>query len=1525
MASDEGGWSLSDTESDRSGSSDTEATTPSEDDRSEPGSEEAEETPADDVSSANDEAAKPVLIKVALRELLQTFLDRTVVGSNPPGPLSGYYLNHLATSVCEHQITQKWTSYEKSDLVLIKVPPALATPVFYDTLMAKLEQTDEERHTTKVLVQETIASRIAGQQETVLAALCHQILLGSTFEYYQSDIYDDLRQSLRGLDPVWRQDTLWTLLRTLLVSGPQKHTIELGFSALREESTFSEEAKVLKKLAKFLKATEMPLKVIVAVPAEVNVDLDAAYPLEIRLEQDHFKDALSKDIASWIDHAIESRPGLKRVQDRISMLAHKHYDNPLLVASYLQHTKNRQLVTTKLIDKDEQLLSDLDLLFQSVLDAIPDIHRPLITMIIAIVCHAARPLTVDELATIIAIENSREDLDSMDLNLPLGLSGVLRDYLAAILDINEQSLQLSRPFQYLTEQNDFKEPTLSSKQWPWLGDGPKINMQMAHICVQYISFWKTKNEDGTNTLSAVSPHEWTLLDYAVRFWHVHYQRAVDAEDIGILSLIEQGDFLRTWLHLWPRSHPWETTHSMSSDKIQILNTMSRFNFSISTAIKATLLAKLVLSEMDEDEDAALVWAAWQLDHQNHQNHQNPATWLEQHGEGTKFSSLIKGFPRAPYETFLLLGADDAFLEENASVILSCALERGISSIVDRCLDVITLDKTSVQELPWLSCARYGYTALIKKLISKYPSVVAVRDYRDRNVLHEAVRQGHLDTVDIILESEIDVDATDKDGETVAMLAIRLRYIGILRLLLQHKPKPDLSRQDDRDYTPLFWACEHGYAAVVKLLLENGASLYDKSTSNSTVLLRALQKNQYEVVKLLLEARKSGLSERTKDKPSAEETKGRGSEPDENESETSQEPSKSGESRENQQENEEDIITVGSEYSSGPLQEAIDLGRLDFLKLLLEQFPSPAAVANELILLPRAAGGKNVEIVEYLVGLDGIRIDVRRGSRTALQVAAGVGHTQIAQILLDHGANAATTDYWDDTPLEDAVASGYVDVARILLKHNPDEDRLGICLHSAASRGHEEMAEMLLDAGADKEFVRRSRRPLHTAAFNESLEVLRLLLVRQVELDCRDSNGNTPLALAVTEYGTSLATVKLLLDAGTDVNGVNNASQTPVHLAAAHNNGDIIKLLLDRGATIEPDPTLPGNNFLVQLVKSRSYEAIKIVLEHEKMELKATDLAEGFHAALRNDDIPTVHLLLERGANPDEESARARYGTALQECAEFGNLKMARALLEGEHPVSINAIGGEYQTALIASVYVRKPKTRIGRRNAATRKLPEKRFERRRKMLEYLLDHGANPTIHGGRYGSLLNTATICTSVELMTFIIEKTKLPADTGDNEGRTAAHLASKAYYDAIGKLDLLVRLSGPGILVAKDKHGRLPLHFASAHGKESVLDHLLAKGEKGQINTPDNDGWTALHWACRQWNVAIIERLIEEGANKGLRTKDNWAPRHVAIFHDHEDFLDILDTGDKGDGSEEKDLPDTPRQWHNATCDSCHLVSD
>ena len=197
MASDEGGWSLSDTESDRSGSSDTEATTPSEDDRSEPGSEEAEETPADDVSSANDEAAKPVLIKVALRELLQTFLDRTVVGSNPPGPLSGYYLNHLATSVCEHQITQKWTSYEKSDLVLIKVPPALATPVFYDTLMAKLEQTDEERHTTKVLVQETIASRIAGQQATVLAALCHHILLGSTFESITNLTHnDDLRQSL---------------------------------------------------------------------------------------------------------------------------------------------------------------------------------------------------------------------------------------------------------------------------------------------------------------------------------------------------------------------------------------------------------------------------------------------------------------------------------------------------------------------------------------------------------------------------------------------------------------------------------------------------------------------------------------------------------------------------------------------------------------------------------------------------------------------------------------------------------------------------------------------------------------------------------------------------------------------------------------------------------------------------------------------------------------------------------------------------------------------------------------------------------------------------------------------------------------------------------------------------------------------------------------------------------------------------------------------------------------------------------
>ena len=114
------------------------------------------------------------------------------------------------------------------------------------------------------------------------------------------------------------------------------------------------------------------------------------------------------------------------------------------------------------------------------------------------------------------------------------------------------------------------------------------------------------------------------------------------------------------------------------------------------------------------------------------------------------------------------------------------------------------------------------------------------------------------------------------------------------------------------------------------------------------------------------------------------------------------------------------------------------------------------------------------------------------------------------------------------------------------------------LHVAAAGYRVEIAKLLLDAGADPNSAQNHRwsRPLHYAAdgyivsklWNEKNQVamIRLLLEAGAEINAQDKNGATPLHRAVRTR--CVAAVKCLLDAGADTTIKNKPGSTPFHLA-----------------------------------------------------------------------------------------------------------------------------------------------------------------------------------------------------------------------------------------------------------------------------------------------------------------------------------------------------------------------------------------
>lgn len=131
-------------------------------------------------------------------------------------------------------------------------------------------------------------------------------------------------------------------------------------------------------------------------------------------------------------------------------------------------------------------------------------------------------------------------------------------------------------------------------------------------------------------------------------------------------------------------------------------------------------------------------------------------------------------------------------------------------------------------------------------------------------------------------------------------------------------------------------------------------------------------------------------------------------------------------------------------------------------------------------------------------------------------------------------------------------------------------RTGVtALHFAAIQNHVVAANELLGKGVPVDVrapAKNNTTPLHWAASQESIDVIRLFVKKGADINAKADNGWTPLHFAVR--AGKLVSVANLVKLGADINEKDGSGNAPIHLAAAANDLKMVIMLLKLNAKID---------------------------------------------------------------------------------------------------------------------------------------------------------------------------------------------------------------------------------------------------------------------------------------------------------------------------------------------------------------------
>lgn len=737
-------------------------------------------------------------------------------------------------------------------------------------------------------------------------------------------------------------------------------------------------------------------------------------------------------------------------------------------------------------------------------------------------------------------------------------------------------------------------------------------------------------------------------------------------------------------------------------------------------------------------------------------------------------------------------------------------------------------------------ARNGHICNVRSLLN-----LTWKDVADaQRILLAAI--GHGDE-DLLLELVSHISRHFQDFDWPPLLICRAAWLGQIRLvtLLIQKDVPlDVGEKVFSQQTPLHLAVRHDHLEVAELLTTHKPSLvHELEDTRRSPLEVATDHGKCDAVRFLLE---------------------RGA-------------SKNQVTRNN----------------SRPISDACFEGRLRVLQVLLE-YGVDTDLEDETgdwwPPLPSAADNGFFQCAKALLD-HGAKVDIKSPGGTALYRVAWKGDLKMCQILLDKGADPDHVE--DQGPLlAAAVTTDNLDLIWLLVEKGASLDIRAndeglTALHGAICRNKSiEIIEYLLNCGADANIGTSLGTPVLDACFNNSEEVVRLLVGKAVDLDLPNSDGWGPLH--VTYDKPSLA--RILLQNGAKINSMGGTGRTPLFVAAEKNQAETVEVLLEFNPDIDieciPAQDIPATA-LIAAVRSGAADAAKKLLQagadinfKNQNGLLVMEYAQ-------NDEMR--NMLLEH--HPDMALEDGYGDTVLHDYlgVREAQLSFVKALFcegadihrpnrDGMTPLCL-AVKRDY---LDITRFFLKHGANVA--VSARKDGPPLHIACRRSSLEavkLLLEASADPTDQHHINGNALNAACMRKDKEeeetlaIVKVLLEGDKTKADSNSMGGLYGFPLSTAALCQPIPIIKIL--LDAGAQVNVQDAMGRAPIHFA-AYRNVAIFDLLHDAG--ADLSVRDNMGRTVAHCAVQSGDIDLVMHVLQK--TKDFRTvKDvhDWTPLHYA----------------------------------------------